>query len=127
MSATVLVVDDSAAMRALLGVALRQAGYAMVEARDGREALERLDAGAVDLVVSDCIMPVLDGLGLAREMRRRPGLAGVPIIMLTTESSADLIREGRASGVQAWMVKPFRVEQLVEAVVRYCPPDIGAS
>lgn len=126
MSVTVLVVDDSASMRTLLGVALRQAGYAMVEARDGREALERLDAGAVDLVVSDCIMPVLDGLGLAREIRRRPGRERLPIIMLTTESSAELIREGRAIGVQAWMVKPFQMEQLVEAVVRYCPADTVA-
>lgn len=121
MGRTVLVVDDSAAMRGLLGVALRQAGYAVVEARDGREALERLAAQPVDLVVSDCIMPVLDGLGLAREIRSSPGLERLPIVMLTTESSAERIREGRDSGVQAWIVKPFEPGALVEAVRRYCP------
>ncbi|HEY5997715.1 MAG TPA: response regulator [bacterium] len=120
MGGTVLVVDDSAAIRGLLGVALRQAGYAVAEAGDGRAALERIVAGGVDLVVSDCIMPVLDGLGLAREIRSRPALARLPIIMLTTECSAERIQEARAIGVQAWIVKPFQPQQLVEAVQRFC-------
>lgn len=118
MGATVLVVDDSAAMRALLGVALRQAGHEVAEARDGREALGRLDAGEVDLIVSDCIMPLMDGISLVRAIKQRPDLARIPIIMLTTESLGASIREGQALGVQAWIVKPFRPEQFVEAVKR---------
>ncbi len=118
MSRTVLVVDDSSAMRALLGVALRAAGFTVVEARDGREALGKLAAAAVDLIVSDCIMPVMDGISFVREVKQRPDLRDTPIIMLTTESREAQIREGRELGVQAWIVKPFRPEMLVEAVHR---------
>src|SRR5512134_1393375 len=118
MGSTVLVVDDSSAMRALLGVALREAGYAVVEARDGREGLELLGAGAVDVIVSDCIMPVMDGICFVREVKLRPDLARIPIIMLTTESQSAQIRQGKELGVQAWIVKPFRAEKLVDAVRR---------
>jgi len=121
MGKTVLVVDDSSAMRALLGLALREAGFAVLEARDGRDALERLAAAPVDLVISDCIMPVMDGISLVRELKQRPDLQQIPIIMLTTESQGAQIQEGRALGVQAWIVKPFKAEQLVEAVRRFCP------
>jgi two-component system chemotaxis response regulator CheY len=122
MGSTVLVVDDSSAMRALLGVALRQAGYAVVEARDGREALDRLDAGAVDVIVSDCIMPVMDGISLVRGIKQRPELARIPIIMLTTESQSAQIRLGKELGVRAWIVKPFQPEKLVDAVRRVDAP-----
>jgi len=121
MGQTVLVVDDSSAMRALLGVALRSAGYAVVEARDGKEALEKLVAAPVDLIVSDCIMPVMDGISLVRELKRREEFTQIPIIMLTTESQAAQIQEGRSLGVQAWIVKPFRPEKFVEAVRRVLP------
>ena len=121
MEKTVLVVDDSSAMRALLAMTLRTAGFAVVEARDGREALERLDAGPVDVIVSDCIMPVMDGISLVREIKRQPALQGIPIIMLTTESQGAQIQEGRALGVQAWIVKPFKPEKFIEAVRRVCP------
>jgi two-component system chemotaxis response regulator CheY len=120
-----LVVDDSSSMRALLGVALRKAGYGVVEARDGREALERLEAVAVDLIVSDCIMPVMDGIAFVGEIKRRPALSAIPVIMLTTESQCERIREGQALGVRAWIVKPFQTEQLVEAVGRLCPARGG--
>ncbi len=122
MERTVLVVDDSPAMRALLGVALRKGGYRVVEACDGRDALGKLEGGGVDLVVSDCIMPVLDGLGFVREVKQRAELAKIPIIMLTTEAQSSRINEGRALGIQAWIVKPFQPEKLVEAVSRFCPP-----
>jgi len=121
MGKTVLVVDDSSAMRALLGVALRSAGFAVVEARDGRDALGKLADGAADLIVSDCIMPVMDGISFVREVKQRPGLREIPIIMLTTESQGAQIQEGRALGVQAWIVKPFKPEKFIEAVRRICP------
>ena len=121
MGTTVLVVDDSSAMRALLGVALRQSGYTVLEARDGREALGRLEERPVDLVVSDCIMPVMDGMSFVRVLKQDPELRRIPIIMLTTESQGAQIQQGRALGVQAWIVKPFKPEKLVEAVLRVCP------
>jgi len=118
MGRTVLVVDDSSAMRALLGVALRSAGCTVVEARDGKEALEKLGAAPVDLIVSDCIMPIMDGISFVRAVKQRPDLQMIPIIMLTTESQGSQIREGRALGVQAWITKPFRPEKFIEAVRR---------
>ena len=120
MGKTVLVVDDSSAMRALLGVALRAAGYSVVEARDGRDALGKLAVGPVDLIVSDCIMPVMDGISFVREVKQQPVLQTIPIIMLTTESQSAQIQEGRALGVQAWIVKPFKPEKFIEAVRRIC-------
>ena len=120
MGKTALVVDDSLAMRALLGVALRTAGYTVVEARDGKDALDKLAAAPVDLIISDCIMPVMDGLSLVRELKARPALREIPVIMLTTESQSCQIQEGKALGVQAWIVKPFQTDRLVEAVGRYC-------
>jgi two-component system chemotaxis response regulator CheY len=118
MGKTVLVIDDSSAMRALLGVTLRAAGFQVVEARDGREALGMFAAVRVDLIVSDCIMPVMDGISFVREVKQNPALVAIPIIMLTTESQGALIQEGRALGVQAWIVKPFRPEKFIEAVRR---------
>jgi two-component system chemotaxis response regulator CheY len=118
MGKTVLVVDDSSAMRALLGVALRAAGFEVVEARDGRDALGKLAEASVDLIVSDCIMPVMDGISFVRALKRRPELEKIPIIMLTTESQGVQILEGRALGVQAWIVKPFKPEKFIDAVHR---------
>lgn len=118
MGRTVLVVDDSSAMRTLLGVALRSSGFVVMEAGDGREALCRLAAGPVDLIVSDCIMPVMDGISFVRAVKQRPDLQNIPIIILTTESQGAKLQEGRSLGVQAWIVKPFRPEKFVEIVHR---------
>jgi len=123
MAKTVLVVDDSSAMRALLGVALRSAGFMVVEARDGSDALGRLADGSVDLIVSDCIMPVMDGISFVRAVKKDQVLGKIPIIMLTTESQGALIQEGRALGVQAWIVKPFKPEKFIEAVRRVLPAE----
>jgi len=118
MGKTVLVVDDSSAMRALLGVALRSAGFTVVEARDGSAALDRLAEGPADLIVSDCIMPVMDGISFVRAVKKDAALNKIPIIMLTTESQEAQIQEGRSLGVQAWIVKPFKPEKFIEAVRR---------
>jgi two-component system chemotaxis response regulator CheY len=118
MGKTVLVVDDSASMRALLRLALTQGGYAVVEARDGREALAALAAAPADVVVSDCIMPVMDGMSFVRALKQDPALRQVPVIMLTTESQSAQIQQGRELGVQAWIVKPFQAAKIVEAVGR---------
>jgi two-component system chemotaxis response regulator CheY len=118
MGATVMVVDDSGSMRALLRLALAQVGYAVVEARDGREALDALGVAPADVIVSDCIMPVMDGLSFLRALKQDAALQRIPIIMLTTECQSAQIQQGRELGVQAWIVKPFQAAQLVEAVGR---------
>ncbi len=102
----------------LLGVALLSAGFSVVESADGLAALESSAACLVALIISDCIMPVMDGISFVREIKQRPDQRDIPIIILTTESRQAQIREGRVLGVQAWIVNPFRPEQLIEALRR---------
>src|ERR1700690_4195512 len=97
MSKVVLTVDDSASIRQIVKFTLGEAGYTVVEAVDGKDALEKL-MSRVDLVITDLNMPNLDGIGLIRSARANPALRGVPIIMLTTESQASSKQEGKAAG-----------------------------
>lgn len=113
MTKTVLTVDDSASMRQTIAFTLREAGYQVVEAVDGKDALTKLAGTAVDLVVTDLNMPNLDGIGLIQEIRKQPKHKFVPIVMLTTESADDRKSAGKAAGATGWIVKPFRGEQLV--------------
>ena len=113
MSKIILTVDDSASMRQMIVFTLRNAGYEVIEAVDGRDALTKLDGRAVHLVVTDLNMPNLDGIGLIKEVRVIPAYKYVPIIMLTTESTDEKKQAGRAAGATGWIVKPFRGEQLV--------------
>src|SRR5450755_4109526 len=95
---TVLAVDDSISMRQLVGFALKKAGYNVVEAVDGRDALVKLHGAKVDLVVTDLNMPNLDGIGLIKEIRTQAAYKFTPILMLTTESSPDKKTAGQAAG-----------------------------
>jgi two-component system chemotaxis response regulator CheY len=121
MAARILVVDDSKSIRQLLGFVLRKAGHTVVEAADGRQALERFAAERVDLILCDLIMPTLDGLSFLRELRALPAGAATPVVMLTTESQESGKQEGKALGVKAWIVKPFAPQQILEAVARLLP------
>ena len=113
MSKTILTVDDSASMRQMIAFTLSNAGYEVIEAADGREALTKLDGRAVHLVVTDLNMPNLDGICLIKGVRVIPAYKYVPIIMLTTESTDEKKQAGKAAGATGWIVKPFRGEQLV--------------
>lgn len=114
----ILAVDDSAAMRQMVSFTLRNNGYDVIEAIDGRDALDKLDGRAVDLVLTDQNMPRLDGLGLTRTLRANPDYARLPILILTTESSDEMKQQGRAAGATGWLVKPFDPERLVDVVRR---------
>lgn len=116
MSAAILTVDDSASIRAAIRIALGGAGYAVAEAANGREGVEKVNAGAFDLIVSDLNMPVMNGLEMVEALRRIPAHAGVPIIMLTTESDGDVKARAKAAGATGWITKPFDPEQLVRIV-----------
>jgi two-component system, chemotaxis family, chemotaxis protein CheY len=118
---TVLAVDDSISMRQLVGFALKKAGYNVVEAVDGRDALVKLRGAKVDLVVTDLNMPNLDGIGLIKEIRAQPAYKFTPILMLTTESSSDKKTAGQAAGATGWIVKPFDPDQFLKVVKRVCP------
>ncbi len=116
MSRTILTVDDSASIRQVLGFTLRGAGYEVVSAVDGREALAKADAQQVDLVITDLNMPNLDGIGLIRELRGRPQYRFTPMLMLTTESQASKKQEGKAAGATGWIIKPFKPDQLLAVI-----------
>jgi two-component system chemotaxis response regulator CheY len=117
MRKRILTVDDSPSVRQMVRLTLAGAGYDIVEAGDGAEGLSKAKAGALDMVVTDLNMPVMNGLGLIRELRKLPAYRGVPILFLTTESDAEMRRQAKAAGATGWITKPFQQDQLV-AVVR---------
>lgn len=122
MGKRIMVVDDSASLRQVVALALKSAGYEVVEAADGREALERLDGGKVHLVICDVNMPNMDGLAFVRELKKNERYRFTPVIMLTTESRESRKSEGHSAGAKAWVVKPFRPEQMLGAVSKLVLP-----
>jgi two-component system chemotaxis response regulator CheY len=116
MTKTILSVDDSASMRQMVRLALGGAGYQVIEACDGRDALSKAQQNTVQMVLTDLNMPNMDGLTLIRELRKLPSYKGVPIIFLTTESDDGKRAEAKAAGATAWIVKPFKQEQLMGVV-----------
>ena len=114
--ATILAVDDSASMRQMVSFTLKGAGYDVVEAADGAQALEAAKGRKFDLVLSDVNMPVMDGISLIKELRSLPAFRFTPILMLTTESGDGKKAEGKAAGATGWIVKPFSPDQLVNTV-----------
>ncbi|MCZ8151520.1 MAG: response regulator [Rhodobacteraceae bacterium] len=119
--AHVLAVDDSLTMRELLRAALRDAGYAVTLASDGREALDRLAEAAPDLIVTDLNMPRLDGFGLIEAVRSGQQAARIPILVLTTETGQDLKDRARRIGATGWIGKPFDDAALVATIRRVLP------
>jgi two-component system, chemotaxis family, chemotaxis protein CheY len=122
MSKTIMLVDDSASMRQVVGIALKGAGYAVLEGCDGQDALAKLTGQKVHLIISDVNMPNMDGISFVKAVKQLPAYKFTPIIMLTTESDESKKREGQAAGAKAWVVKPFKPEQLLGAVQKLCLP-----
>lgn len=114
MSANILTVDDSASIRLTTRVTLSNAGYAVTEAVDGVDGLNKLKAAPFDLVITDLNMPNMDGLTMIRELRKLPAFTGVPVIFLTTESDGELRQQAKAAGATGWLTKPFDPENLVK-------------
>ncbi len=114
--ATILAVDDSASMRQMVAFTLKGAGFDVVEAVDGQDALGKAKSQSFNLVVTDVNMPNMDGISLIRELRALPNYKFTPMLMLTTESGADKKAEGKAAGATGWIVKPFNPEQLLATV-----------
>jgi two-component system chemotaxis response regulator CheY len=113
----IMTVDDSATVRQMLSFTLQDAGYEVVEAVDGRDALGKFAEESVHMLITDLNMPKLDGIDLIRAIRKNPVNRFIPIIMLTTESQEARKQEGKQAGASGWIVKPFKPEQLL-AVVR---------
>jgi two-component system chemotaxis response regulator CheY len=121
MGKRVMAVDDSTTVRQVLQVTLTKAGYEVVEAVDGNDALEKMSELPVDILVTDLNMPNLDGIGLIRAVRRKPGNRFLPIIMLTSESQPEMKQAGKEAGASGWIIKPFKPEQLLAVVKMVCP------
>jgi two-component system chemotaxis response regulator CheY len=122
MAKLIMVVDDSASMRRMVGIALKGAGYDVIEGCDGKDALSKLTGQKVHLIISDVNMPVMDGIAFLKAVKQMPAYKFTPVIMLTTESAEEKRREGQAAGARAWVIKPFQPAQLVSTVQRLCLP-----
>lgn len=122
MAKTILVVDDSAAVRQVVGIVLRGAGYDVIEAVDGKDALVKLGAQKVHLIISDVNMPNMDGIAFVKEVKQLADYKFTPVIMLTTESQELKKQEGQAAGARAWVMKPFQPAQMLAAVSKLILP-----
>jgi two-component system, chemotaxis family, chemotaxis protein CheY len=114
--ATILAVDDSASMRQMVSFTLKGAGYNVVEAVDGMDALNKAKAQTFDCIVTDVNMPNKDGISLIKDLRALPNYKFTPMLMLTTESGMDKKQQGKEAGATGWIVKPFNPDQLLKTI-----------
>lgn len=122
MGKTILIVDDSASMRQTVKIALSGAGYEVIEAIDGKDALTKLDGQRVHLIISDVNMPNMNGIDMVKAVKLLPSYRFTPIMMLTTEADESKKSAGQAAGAKAWIIKPFRPDQLLAAVSKLILP-----
>jgi two-component system, chemotaxis family, chemotaxis protein CheY len=115
----VMIVDDSASIRKTVGFILHEEGYGVIEACNGRDALSKLNGELFDLIICDVNMPDMDGITFLKTIKNDALYSSykfTPIIMLTTESCMDKKEEGRKAGAKAWILKPFRSDELLNAI-----------
>jgi two-component system chemotaxis response regulator CheY len=122
MAKTIMIVDDSASLRQVVGISLRSAGYDVLEGADGADALKKLTGQKVHLIISDVNMPNMDGISLVKEIKKLAAYKFTPVVMLTTESADAKKSEGQAAGAKAWMLKPFNPPQLLAVVQKLVLP-----
>lgn len=116
MSKTIMTVDDSNSIRQMVGFTLKRAGFEVVEAVDGKDAMSQLDTTIIDMLITDLNMPNMDGIELIKEVRAKTQYKFIPIVMLTTESQDGKKQEGKAAGATGWIVKPFKPDQLLSVI-----------
>ena len=122
MAKSILIVDDSASLRQVVSIALKGAGYDVIEACDGKDALNKLDGRKIHLVICDVNMPNMDGISFVKAAKLLPAYKFTPVIMLTTEAGDGKKAEGQAAGAKAWVVKPFQPAQMLAAVAKLILP-----
>lgn len=120
MNKRALAVDDSKTMRDMVSFTLKSAGFEVIEAEDGKDALAKLAGSPVDVVITDLNMPHMNGFELIRNLRATPQYRSTPILMLTTEGDDTKKQEGKSAGATGWIVKPFNPEKLVQVVNKVC-------
>jgi two-component system, chemotaxis family, chemotaxis protein CheY len=109
----ILTVDDSSSIRQMVSFTLTKAGYQVTEAVDGSDGLSKAGQQKFDLIITDLNMPNMDGIQMIAALRKLPGYAFTPILMLTTESQNEKKDAGRKAGATGWIVKPFKADQLI--------------
>ncbi len=122
MKKLILIVDDSPSIRQVVGIALKGAGYDVIDAVDGKDALSKMTGQKIHLIISDVNMPNMDGITFVKEVKKLPRYKFTPIIMLTTESQADKKKQAQEAGAKAWIVKPFQPPQMLAAVSKLILP-----
>lgn len=116
MAKRIMTVDDSPTIRQMISLTLRAAGYEVIEAADGREALCKLETEPIDMLVTDLNMPRFNGIQLVKEIRKQPLYRFMPIILLTSEENDDWKQEGKQVGASGWITKPFKPQQLLSVI-----------
>lgn len=116
MSKQILIADDSESIREILAFSLENAGYQVMVAKDGLDALGFFDGRAIDLLLTDYHMPKLNGLELIVKVRQNENYKFMPILVLTTEKQVEIIKEARDSGATGWLFKPFNTEKLIQTL-----------
>ena len=116
--ANILIVDDSASMRNMVSATLQSSGHQVIDADNGQNALTKAKGGSFDAVITDLNMPVMNGIDLIKNLRTLPNYKYTPMLLLTTESSAEKKAEGKQAGATGWLVKPFNPEKLLATVDR---------
>lgn len=114
----ILIVDDSVSMRQMVSLTLRQGGYEVIEAEHGQDALDKMAGAAVDLILTDLNMPVMEGMRFIRNVRENTSFKSKPILLLTTEGLAAKKEQGKAAGATGWIVKPFDPDTLLLIIAK---------
>lgn len=116
MSKTIMIVDDAVSIRGLASMTLENAGYRVIEAQDGKDALAKMEGGKVNMVITDINMPNMNGIELIQLLKADSRFRFIPVVILTKETEPELKREGQASGAKAWITKPFKPKTILGVV-----------
>jgi len=116
MTKTILAVDDSRSILQMVSFTLKGAGYHVIEAVNGQQALQKSTMHKIDLVLTDLNMPIMDGITLITQLRDQPNYRFTPMLMLTTEAGGAYKQKGKAAGATGWLVKPFDPQKLLSVV-----------
>jgi len=116
MPKKIMTVEDSTSLREMISFVIQEAGYDVVEAKDGQDALAKLKNSPVDMVITDLNMPLMNGIELTKSLRSTQTYKFVPIVFLTTESQIQKKEAAKEAGATGWIVKPFKPEQLLKVI-----------
>lgn len=122
MPKTVLIVDDSELARSFTAIVLRKAGYDILEAVNGTDALAKLDGRQIHLILSDINMPTMDGITFVKEAKKLAAYQFTPVVMVTAESLDSVKQESKIAGAKAWLAKPFESTQILALVAEFILP-----